>query len=354
VAQVDETRARVLLAEGRNEEAEKVARAAVRTLEKGDERSNLAEALTTHGTALARTGRRARARLTLQRAVIVAEQAGDLETAGQTALTIIEELSEHSTPAEMSAVYERAAELLSGSRHPGVTARMVACARRVIGMLAAQAGPALTAGPEAPSEWEGFSFRKEMRRYERRLIERALKDARGVITKAAALLGFKHHYSLIALINRHHRDLLRARSPVVPRRRSIIRDAATRPDDKGAQPVTILNVEDNRLVADLLKEALEAEGWKVESRADGYAAMTSLVGEEHYDLLLLDYDLPGVNGVELLRLVRKLPHRRRTPAIIISASDCEAEAWRAGANAFLRKPEDVSSVAETVARLLKF
>ncbi len=68
VAQVDETRAKVLLAEGRSGEAEKVAAAAVRALERGGEQSLLAEALTTHGVALARTGRHVRARQTLQRA----------------------------------------------------------------------------------------------------------------------------------------------------------------------------------------------------------------------------------------------------------------------------------------------
>jgi tetratricopeptide (TPR) repeat protein len=56
-AQVDETRARVFLAEGRNAEAEEVAGEAVRALEQGNEQSILAEALTTHGAALARLGR---------------------------------------------------------------------------------------------------------------------------------------------------------------------------------------------------------------------------------------------------------------------------------------------------------
>src|SRR3989449_1842247 len=54
IAQVDDTRARTLLAEGRVAEAERVARNAVRTLEKGDEQAVLAEALTTHGVASAR------------------------------------------------------------------------------------------------------------------------------------------------------------------------------------------------------------------------------------------------------------------------------------------------------------
>lgn len=75
VAQVDETRARALLAQGRYAEAERIARSAVRTLEKGDERFVLAEALATHGTALARLGHHEQARSTLQRAVEVAHQA---------------------------------------------------------------------------------------------------------------------------------------------------------------------------------------------------------------------------------------------------------------------------------------
>ena len=53
-AQVDETRAKALLTEGRPAEAEKVLRSAVRTLEQGGEQSLLTEALTTYGTALAR------------------------------------------------------------------------------------------------------------------------------------------------------------------------------------------------------------------------------------------------------------------------------------------------------------
>ena len=58
------------------------------------------------------------------------------------------------------------------------------------------------------------------------------------------------------------------------------------------------------------------------------------------------------DSLELARLVRRLPHRRRTPIIMLSAGDCETEAWRAGVNAFLRKPNDVLRVADVVARLV--
>src|SRR5918999_1556443 len=106
IAQVDETRARVLLAENRISEAEKLARCAVHTLETGGEQSLYAEALTTHGIALARLGRYQRARLTLQNAVVVAENAGDTEGAGRAALSIIEELGERLTIDDLSFTFE--------------------------------------------------------------------------------------------------------------------------------------------------------------------------------------------------------------------------------------------------------
>jgi len=53
---------------------------------------------------------------------------------------------------------------------------------------------------------------------EKTFIERALRDAGGSVTKAARLLGFRHHQSLIALINSRHRDLLGTRSAVRKRR----------------------------------------------------------------------------------------------------------------------------------------
>lgn len=359
VAQVDDTRARVLLAEGRCDEAEKIVRSAVHTLEKGGEQSLLAEALTTHGVALARTGKYERASLTLQHAVLVAEQAGDLESAGQAALALIEEMCEQAPPAELGAVYQRAAELLAQSQHPAVPSRLASCAVRVIRLLADRPphpAPPLPARPEdfsAPLDWHDFSFRSEIRRYERFLIERALKDARGIVTRASQLLGFKHYQSLITLLNKRHKTLMHARSPIFPRKRSIFRSRHPAAHvDKRKRPVRILHVEDNRNFADAVKEMMELEGWRVETCTDGSTALRRIAGHEHYDLLLLDNELPGTSGLELARRARKIPHRRRTPVIMLSAGDCETEAWSAGVDAFLRKPDEVLSVTETIARLI--
>jgi two-component system NtrC family response regulator len=158
VAQVDETRARTLLAQGRDAEAERIARLAVRTLERGDERFVLAEALATHGTALARLGHHEQARTTLQRAVDVAQQAGSLDRAGQAALTMIEELGERLTLAELQSIYDRADDLLARSTDQGTLSRLRLCARRVVRAQQSRTATARPAGSDYPN---AFVFASE-------------------------------------------------------------------------------------------------------------------------------------------------------------------------------------------------
>src|SRR2546425_3341252 len=132
IAQVDDTRARTLLAENRLAEAERVARNAVRTLEKGDEQAVLAEALTTHGVACARLGDYPRAKRLLQRAIEVAETTGDPEGAGRAKLSIIEELSGQTPAPQLVSVYQSAIELLKQSQDPSTSKRLIAGAQKVI------------------------------------------------------------------------------------------------------------------------------------------------------------------------------------------------------------------------------
>jgi CheY-like chemotaxis protein len=115
---------------------------------------------------------------------------------------------------------------------------------------------------------------------------------------------------------------------------------------------TILYVEDDELLRLTVQDTLELEGYRVTSCGDGLAALTRIEGAEHYDLLLLDNELPGASGLELLRHARMLPRRQDTPILIISATDCEREALRSGANAFLKKPDDINLLVPTIVSLL--
>src|SRR3989442_5262733 len=132
IAQVDDTRARTLLAEGRVAEAERVARNAVRTLEKGDEQAVLAEALTTHGVAHARLGDYPSAKRLLERAIEVAETTGDPEGAGRAKLSIIEELSGQTPAPQLVSIYQSAVELLKQSQDPSTSKRLIAGAKKGI------------------------------------------------------------------------------------------------------------------------------------------------------------------------------------------------------------------------------
>ena len=158
------------------------------------------------------------------------------------------------------------------------------------------------------------------------------------------------------MLKRRHKNLRDYPTPITERRRSIIpsEDARiTRRTKVSAKPVRILHVEDDEMVAALAKEMLEdKQGWQVETCADGNAALERISGEDHYDLLVVDYDLPGVNGLQLINHARELDHRCDTPMVVLAASPVEAAAREAGADVFLHKPQGIGSVVETVTRLL--
>ncbi len=132
IAQVDETRARILLAQDRPGEALNYARSAVKTFEKGDEQALLCEALTTCGIALARLSHHGHARLTFKRAIETGKAAGDAEGAGRAVLTLIEEMRAHLSFAQLCRSYRLADELLNESQHPLTLERLRICARHVL------------------------------------------------------------------------------------------------------------------------------------------------------------------------------------------------------------------------------
>jgi CheY-like chemotaxis protein len=105
-------------------------------------------------------------------------------------------------------------------------------------------------------------------------------------------------------------------------------------------------------MAGLVQEIAEHESWEVENCLDGDAALEELVGHVQYDLLLVNFELPALNGLELMEHVRTMPHRRCMPIVMMSGTLSEAVARKAGVNAFLRKPQDIGLLVQTINRLL--
>ncbi|HEY9405278.1 MAG TPA: response regulator [Pyrinomonadaceae bacterium] len=118
------------------------------------------------------------------------------------------------------------------------------------------------------------------------------------------------------------------------------------------QPITILYAEDFQPVKHIVKEMLELEGWGVEDCEDGLAALHHIESRAPYDLILLDDDLPGLTGLELVARARVLEHRRHTPVVMLSATERRRDARTAGVNIFLKKPEGMKSLVETIRQLL--
>jgi CheY-like chemotaxis protein len=356
IAQVDETRARVLLEEGKLHAAESAIREAVHVLSKGGEQGLLAEALTTQGRVLSRLGNFVESLDTLRRAADLAEQAGAVEDAGRALLSLMEEHADRIGEHELLETYERANNLLRETQDAGMIERLRACSMLIVSARRAALSPRRVHSPV--DFWTNFNLNERVHAYEARYVRRALIDGEGSITRAARLLGLQHYATLAAMLDEReggrHKDLAHLRTPPETRKQSIINHSGRRPGGKRneARTVNILCVEDHPVMADAVKLTLEELGWKVELCADGTEAMRRIESKAHYHVLILDNGLPGKDGVELARRARQLPHRRRTPIIMLSASDVEQDALRAGVNAFLRKPQDIGRLTATATRLL--
>ena len=168
IAGIDETRASVLLKQGRLNEAERAARSSVNTLEKTDRHTLLAESLVTHGRSLARLGDYNASLSAFQRAIDLAQLTGSLNKASEAALAAFQEIGDHLTVHETEKV-------ISG---------------RTLG--------------------------EEIQSYEHGLIKRALENAQGSVTRAARNLGISYQ-ALGYMLETRHKALLTERTP--PRRR---------------------------------------------------------------------------------------------------------------------------------------
>ena len=92
-------------------------------------------------------------------------------------------------------------------------------------------------------------------------------------------------------------------------------------------PCKLLVVDDNLQNRDLLLRRLTGSGYQVEV-ADGGAEALEKINQAHFDLVLLDQVMPGMSGLDLLRLLRATHSPSELPVIMVSAlNDSEAIAW---------------------------
>lgn len=121
-------------------------------------------------------------------------------------------------------------------------------------------------------------------------------------------------------------------------------------DTRATARLRVLVVEDETAIVELVRYNLEADGFEVTVATTGEEAEL-FVKEETFDLIVLDWMLPGVSGLEICRRLRGSPRTRALPILMLTARGEEGDRVRGlsvGADDYVVKP---FSVAELVARV---
>src|SRR5918912_559365 len=133
------------------------------------------------------------------------------------------------------------------------------------------------------------------------------------------------------------------------------RAPSTQRGSQAAPTCNILVIEDDPDVAEVLRLALQSEGYSVDVAADGAEGLRYLQ-QRRYRLLLLDLLLPGLDGLGVLRALHEEPAWRPPVVIILSALQGRADVRRAleaGADDYLTKPFDVADLVLRVGLWLR-
>ena len=126
-------------------------------------------------------------------------------------------------------------------------------------------------------------------------------------------------------------------------------------DVTSAARPTVLVVEDEAPLMTLLRYNLERQGFRVEEAADGQEALLR-VAESKPDLVLLDWMLPSLSGIEVCRQLRRKPATRDLPIIMLTARTEDQDTVRAldtGADDYVTKPFAMEGLVARIRALLR-
>lgn len=119
---------------------------------------------------------------------------------------------------------------------------------------------------------------------------------------------------------------------------------------------TILYIEDNPDNRLLVRRILEAEGYIVLEATCGQEGLSITANPAHHpDLILMDINLPDLDGYEVTRRLRAMPHMAHTPILAMTANVMHGDKEKtleAGCNSYIQKPIDVDLLPQQIAAYL--
>lgn len=116
----------------------------------------------------------------------------------------------------------------------------------------------------------------------------------------------------------------------------------------------ILVVEDNPLIMELVRTLLDSFGYESIEAVDGVMAIT-LSKKNKLNLILLDIQLPGIDGTEVLKILKEDPATREIPVIALTAHAMrgdEEKFLKAGCSGYVSKPIDIQKFKSIIAELI--
>lgn len=117
---------------------------------------------------------------------------------------------------------------------------------------------------------------------------------------------------------------------------------------------SILLAEDEPILRMLVVDSLEDEGYDIDEACDGEEAIDKIKAKT-YDLIILDYMMPKLTGVEVIEQTRRLPNRTEAKILMLSAKNQQAEqdkVMAAGADGFMSKPFSPLDLIDKVEEML--
>jgi len=143
-------------------------------------------------------------------------------------------------------------------------------------------------------------------------------------------------------------------SPAMLAQREILRVVSVRSEPKAVPRVRVLLVDDSLVTREMERRLLEDAGFDVAAAGDAGEALTRL-GEERFDCVVTDVEMPGMDGFELTAHLRSVEHYAHLPIVVVSTRDRPEDRLRglkAGADAYLTKQSlDAGELVELVRRL---